>query len=602
LDALIVLIDHVRNGLEPVFGWFKDDRVAIGLSIAILAAAALVALWIWSRLRRFSGRIGKITAIIRAFKGRNDFADGFDQVDAAFARHRALEHAWGEFKETLILPLSDNEPIRNTERPSTYFNLALANSAGIGLRLYQALPSLFVGLGLTLTFLGLVAALHFASRGVATNDIAEAQAALRNLLQAATFKFLTSIAGLISSLFLSFVVIRPRIKRLSRSFSDLCDALEKRMVFASQEQIAFEHLREQERQTQQLERFNTDFAVQVAEAIEHRISQQLPQHLAGAMQPLVGEIRALTGNLGQMNQGALANMVKGFHDNLQGTTRRELESLMLALQGLQSSVRRIDDSVGATGQVFSERVEAAASRMHDLVGRVGDLLREHIQVGAGDLRKQLQTASDQLAQRLEAAGTGMADELGEAARATHAILAPVGNQIEGLKETLAGLDQQLQAKHAALDGLLGRIEEATSALQRTAAELRAAGEPVAGAAARLEAAGVSAKETAEAVASTNRDLRRVAEALGHANEQLAGIWSNYEKRFLAVDESLDKVFGELLTAEEAHRERVVEFVQKMDSSFATALKHLGGSVEELAGQVEELGEVMRRRPFPEAAE
>lgn len=74
---------------------------------------------------------------------------------------------------------------------------------GISLATYRDMPDFFVGVGLVLTFCGLVAGLYFASRGLLNADLAVAKDSLTRLLQASTFKFMTSIAGVSGSLFLS---------------------------------------------------------------------------------------------------------------------------------------------------------------------------------------------------------------------------------------------------------------------------------------------------------------------------------------------------------------------------------------------------------------
>ena len=70
-----------------------------------------------------------------------------------------------------------------------------------------ALPNLFVGIGLLLTFVGLVAALTFTTKaigGAATSQ--QTQEALKDLLHAASFKFYTSIAGLLVSIALTMTL------------------------------------------------------------------------------------------------------------------------------------------------------------------------------------------------------------------------------------------------------------------------------------------------------------------------------------------------------------------------------------------------------------
>jgi hypothetical protein len=74
----------------------------------------------------------------------------------------------------------------------------------------QSLPGYFTSLGLIFTFAGLVVALYFAAKGFRSGNIDEARAAIVQLLNTASFKFLTSVAALISamaiSLFLRFTL------------------------------------------------------------------------------------------------------------------------------------------------------------------------------------------------------------------------------------------------------------------------------------------------------------------------------------------------------------------------------------------------------------
>lgn len=67
----------------------------------------------------------------------------------------------------------------------------------------ETLPSYYTTIGLILTFVGLVVALYFAARGFRSGDMGEARASIVQLLNASAFKFLTSVAALISALMIS---------------------------------------------------------------------------------------------------------------------------------------------------------------------------------------------------------------------------------------------------------------------------------------------------------------------------------------------------------------------------------------------------------------
>ena len=67
----------------------------------------------------------------------------------------------------------------------------------------ESLPSYYTTIGLILTFVGLVVALYFAARGFRSGDMVEAREAIVQLLNASAFKFLTSVAALLSALIIS---------------------------------------------------------------------------------------------------------------------------------------------------------------------------------------------------------------------------------------------------------------------------------------------------------------------------------------------------------------------------------------------------------------
>ncbi|TOQ08322.1 hypothetical protein CGH04_20465, partial [Vibrio parahaemolyticus] len=69
------------------------------------------------------------------------------------------------------------------------------------MRYFNSVPNKLTGLGILGTFLGLVAGIYLASSGIGSNNIDEAKGALSHLLDGASLAFLTSIAGLITSMF-----------------------------------------------------------------------------------------------------------------------------------------------------------------------------------------------------------------------------------------------------------------------------------------------------------------------------------------------------------------------------------------------------------------
>jgi hypothetical protein len=95
--------------------------------------------------------------------------------------------------------------VRNTVRPQSFINLTDARGELFGLKMMGSIPGYFVGLGLLLTFIGLVLALDKAAGSTAAGSAEAMTESLNELLAAATFKFSTSIAGLGASLALALI-------------------------------------------------------------------------------------------------------------------------------------------------------------------------------------------------------------------------------------------------------------------------------------------------------------------------------------------------------------------------------------------------------------
>jgi hypothetical protein len=206
-----------------------------------------------------------------------------------------------------------------------------------------------VGVGLLLTFFGLVSALYFATQGIAEGiDFDQTQSALRDLLHAASFKFYTSVAGLACSIALG-LLIRWGASLVENAFDRLSEALEERLLLATPEAIAYEDSREVKQQTQYLKLFTTDVAISVGRYVEEALNKTLPGHLASAMEPVAKKLEEVTSNLTRMNEDALKSMADGFGEKLQGAAGEQVKALATVLQDLKLSLDGISTRMNSSG-------------------------------------------------------------------------------------------------------------------------------------------------------------------------------------------------------------------------------------------------------------
>lgn len=196
----------VKPALVPLVELINKPAFVYLISFLIVLAACAVCFAYWQRVVR--GRIRRLKELRSAFdefpapdKWNVDLcASAMQRVGQALRQADLFISAWAMFQRQ-----------RNQEGtiPAAPFNYFVAsdpsvdegNSGGF----MQSMPSYFVSVGLIFTFIGLVVALYFAGRGFRSGNLEEARSSIVALFNASSFKFLTSVAALFSSLVISIV-------------------------------------------------------------------------------------------------------------------------------------------------------------------------------------------------------------------------------------------------------------------------------------------------------------------------------------------------------------------------------------------------------------
>jgi hypothetical protein len=228
------LADAARGVLEPTLGYFRDTGFAYGVAGSMaLTALVLVTIAVVVHILRMSALQARIISIssIVSYGGGEERANNADSNEGAFAsrfkeidnRLRSagplsapLAHAWNRYRKTLSF--TGAPPIMSSQRPNLFFSSAMPPPTWLGFA-----ANLMIAVGLLATFLGLVAALNFAAEGMRADNAEAMQAALRDLLSAASSKFVTSVTGVGLSIVLRLterllsVSLRSRIERLSEA-------------------------------------------------------------------------------------------------------------------------------------------------------------------------------------------------------------------------------------------------------------------------------------------------------------------------------------------------------------------------------------------------
>jgi archaellum component FlaC len=639
--------DWTVRQIKPLFDLFTDEKFAPALASIIFAAALALCFLFMLQTLNIRVQIGRRTRTIRKLHTKQDFADSISKINTLMLKNKYLRHSWDKFRETLIEPSvgQDNLPsfnvVLNTSRPQDYFNIA---ESGLRFPVYKALPNLLVGIGLLLTFFGLVSALFFTTDAITnSSDPTVTQGALRQLLHAASFKFYTSIAGLGGSIILT-LVLRYGTAKLESCFDVLASALEAKLQFVTPESIAFSTYREAQEQTKALKIFNTEVAISVGKRIEEALIASLPGFLAQAMAPIEKALTDVANKLTSMNEGAIGQMAGDFVDKLQGVAGAQMQGIADTLGQLRSSIGSLNTQLSTTGNALAERVGTSTSDLHNAGRDMAKLLQS-----AGDnlngitsklpdalerIMQAMTTSTERASQQFEGASHRSAERIEEAIFSIVSKLksetVDLGTQI--VRETVAaGNDSRKRIIEAGTDlassvseinGKLSQaVDDMRTALQHVATEIAKAEQGIgvhvhslslltqatkdsenamAGAAKSMREAGGPISESSRLIAE---GTRKMSEATGSAERsinmaqaQINGIgqqlentlasmtkqWLSYEQRFKGVDESLGAVLDRIVENVRKNVELLATFMQTVDERLSSAVDKLGGGISELS--------------------
>ena len=534
---------HMDKLAEGLFELFTEDKqFPLVLSAAIWAVAfVLLVAYPLLVVAPQSVSLRRLRAVVERCPDERAFAGRFHEISQRLAADRLIGHAWKEFQETLVKPGDQVDVVQNTTRPQSFINFSCAQNASTALRIMPHLPNYFVGVGLLLTFVGLVAALDSAS-GSIQGPVKEAQDGLSKLLNAATVKFWTSIAGLMSSIVLSFF-FRLYSLFLEGEFGSLCHALERRMEFATPQRIFVDVRDTIQEQLAETKKINTEVAMSIADGVGQQFRDHVPGMLTAAVKPLVDAVQESSDRVREGATEGLEELVNRFARTLEGSTSQHLDSMSATLQHLTQSLETTQGSINSSGDEFARRMTEGSERLDASVDGVKSALD---QVGKSLilLHRQLERQGSEL--------SAVSERSREVARS----MENAANSIN------AGLEPFQQVGQS--------LSESTSRLERSTVAM----------AERIDSA-------VSAVGSVSGELTAVSQALQSA-------WESYRERFEGVDEDLEQAFTQLQQAVENQQRIVQEFVKNLDRSFERALSGLSGGIEGMDSTIEGIDSMLEK--------
>ena len=549
MDSLLLPGVLVRNGILYIASILKNDAAPGFVTIA-LAITLIIALFYWRKLvKRRRTALSSIHAII-AKTPENDFSPHAIDVDNNIAslnqtqEQKNVAEAWNEYRETHVIDDLDGPPVvRNAVRPSQFFNLDdLHFTQGF----YRIVPGLFVTVGLSLTFLGLISALNSMSTSLDDGG----SAALEGLLTIASAKFIMSLTGLCCSIVFT-ISLRRGTSQLEKAVHSLNSLIEKRLTYISLEDLSIRQLKATIESREHFRKLGLEMVAEIGRPLREELPRAISESISSAITPVIEQVSRLGNDgVGEMVQ----NLSSRFSEDVGRALAQASERISLAGDQIKLLAERMDQSSGKMGN----EMESAIGRL----GQAVETLRDGMQQTADTATSAFNQGAENLLATMNSTLQGIKDNTGEGARA-------MGEAAADMKAAALGIRTELEtaAKQGA-EAAQARISESASQAS--------------------DAIGQAATQVLGAFGNTAGEITKATEAMTQkASSELLSPLSAIAEKLQEVMSMLAETSTALRRASEGIKEGAVAS-ENASGSFRTSAQSLTSATDPIRAMMERI--------------
>ena len=575
IGAVVVLCLMLLGSPDGLFSWLISTQATAVFSLGILVVASYLARCYTESTNRLLDELREATRLVgEPNTSWDDLEDDFTQkaphLAAPFVAFRRTIHRLNESEVASDFTVADIPTHRDfiaLRSPRDYFSEDTTYRNIVNVPFFEAVPGMLTGLGIFFTFVGLACGVSLATDGllptentsasIDPTDISALLASIGNLLQGAGQAFVTSIAGLASSLFFSTWIHR-RENEIRTNLEKLNEAFECFAPTADAETLLLASARKTSRQEMLFRDLKENWEL-MAEKFTSMLGEEMRKASSAQTEELVNELRKLNESVTKFSTAqteviteetakAMQQLVDMLSDAIKGMT----DTFDRSAEGIRTSVAALDSilkTTDSTMQSVSEHAEDALGRMNDQINAIEARLTQG-------------------ARALESSMNAMAEQSGRLAET----VAEAGSAFKTSVETTSeGFDQTV---NASASGFKEKVAESGNAFAETFA-----GAAQSGAQALRESAHESATVFRSAFTQTAEGAERFNRALEGSATAQRDIAKAYEDMYVKVARS-----SELLAHTLEETRLVTETLGVNREAFVKAMQELLENARETQDQ------------------
>lgn len=561
---------------------FSTINLSILLSTSAIYAycgiIVVIAIYSYWNFRRALAPITKelnasVDRIGKTERQKEAFPEDYYAFKEWMEETKYLKDSWREFEETLLIPGEDfddeRQVILNTQLTSIHFNQSNILWHKVNMRFYNALPNMLTGLGIIGTFVGLAAGIYIAAPGLNSEHIEDAKVALNHLLSGASLAFITSIAGLLTSLLFSFFEKRKR-HEFNRSCHSLVSEIDARVEYFSAERLASKSLSESQKQSLALETFANDLAVSLGQVIEKQVSR-----------PMVAAINELKEEQKSANDETLEKLITEFSNSITGAAGEEMKAFASTMDSVSSNLEQQMHAMMQNQTQMQEASQQAVLNMAEAMAEGSKQIKEEINIAVSSLAEGISSSLEAVSNQLNNAAEVLSEKLSESISGFDGVLV----RIQDITDKYEKISENTTSLHTELNYSIDKARETVSlageindAFNESIEELTDFTENV--------------SKSSTSIKDSSSQMLNLVEQINTMQESIKSHWDSYNERFESVDISLSNSLTTLRDGLDGYASSTNEYVLGLDKHAAQVVQDLASAVQEVNDSMELINETL----------
>jgi methionine synthase I (cobalamin-dependent) len=603
-------------------------------------------------LRTFGAALHEVAGEERGDPRTGLTAEKLDQFRVALERLEGLPRVWWarvECSISLYVNDAEEEGWFITERARALLPHDVVLGQNFHSAIFNAIPGILTGLGLTGTFLAILWALY----GVHYDELNTVKpvSGMEGLINGLSGKFLSSIIALLLSIV--FTIREKHIVRsLRQSYESLLSSISDAIPYLSTSRILLDIHRFSAKQTvsvsnissEVVDRFTSAFNDRVvpglASGMSSGVAEKLQNEFRPTMERMTGSLDALqaaivrlesekqdsvTGDFERMTKAleesirqALSEMGKNFRSALSGSASDEfgnvtetLETTRAVLLGMSSNFTQMQEALKVivakteevtTGQMNTgrEQTEALAALMHGLMNRLQETAEQNISTVQSQLTRVVSNLTDNvtklsvdmmdaakdMASQSQQSASSVIKETGEWSEATSKRLEALLDNIENRSRDFKEAGAALMEAKTFMNNLLAQNANALSQMADASRNVQTYTTGLVGQSDSLKAISGDNAKVAHQLMLTSGGLK----ASFDQHEKLLGEYRRTIAEYKAVIDNLHEPLAKIM---QATSNGLRDYNQSVEKNFTkiveVADKLVPKAANLLSGQIEDLG-------------